>query len=102
LAAYLITHTHPLHDALPSWQVVALHVQQGHGDREGPEELRVAGEHDPHEQAAVGPAGRSELVAGRHARLDEGAGHGREVLERPRSEEHTSELQSRENLVCRL
>src|SRR5207302_7302349 len=30
------------------------------------------------------------------------AGLGRRRLEQPRSEEHTSELQSRENLVCRL
>src|SRR5690606_41725532 len=37
------------------------------------------------------------LVVGRKCR---GKGHG--ALDRGRSEEHTSELQSRENLVCRL
>src|SRR5688572_32537741 len=39
-------------------------------------------------------AGRDENPAGQHARL--------EGSERARSEEHTSELQSQSNLVCRL
>src|SRR5690606_40849047 len=47
-----------------------------------------------------GPDGR------RFAPADADAGHCRRVRSahrrRPRSEEHTSELQSRENLVCRL
>src|SRR3712207_7211079 len=34
--------------------------------------------------------------------VDEAAGIGRDRLEVPRSEEHTSELQSRQYLVCRL
>src|SRR5690606_41486329 len=40
-----------------------------------------------------------------HLRLDPcmaGQGHSRQHLMLARSEEHTSELQSRENLVCRL
>src|SRR5690606_40315503 len=45
-------------------------------------------------QARVAAAGPEELGAGDHGRLP--------VEDDPRSEEHTSELQSRENLVCRL
>src|SRR3712207_8532340 len=45
--------------------------------------------------AALGPAPR-----GRFRREGRGYGHGRDW--RPRSEEHTSELQSRQYLVCRL
>src|SRR5690606_40043186 len=47
----------------------------------------------------LGQLGGGELVAeGSH-----GVRLGRQMLdEHPRSEEHTSELQSRENLVCRL
>src|SRR5690606_41185543 len=40
-------------------------------------------------------------VAGRASPLP-AVGDRRRVVVRPRSEEHTSELQSRENLVCRL
>src|SRR3712207_7217279 len=43
------------------------------------------------------PRGRPAARGGRHRR-DAGGGQGA----RPRSEEHTSELQSRQYLVCRL
>src|SRR5690606_41584128 len=54
-----------------------------------------------------GPAaGVERLLPGQVERPHVGplrrAGLGGEVLPQPRSEEHTSELQSRENLVCRL
>src|SRR5690606_41933523 len=46
---------------------------------------------------------RAELPLPRDASIRVRYGDAREVLGRlPRSEEHTSELQSRENLVCRL
>src|SRR5574337_2022488 len=53
------------------------------------------------QRRAGGPAGRS---AGRSRRRDAGLAwlrHGRHGNEPPRSEEHTSELQSPLNLVCR-
>src|SRR5690606_40033516 len=51
------------------------------------------------------PAGRGLLVEHQHAQLVLGQQRGRRQPRRTgthRSEEHTSELQSRENLVCRL
>src|SRR5690606_40308972 len=44
--------------------------------------------------------GRAHIV--QHGRRDVGVDVERRSARRPRSEEHTSELQSRENLVCRL
>src|SRR5207302_10314092 len=90
------TCTLSLHDALPIF---------GDGVR-----VAVDGELDP------GVAGRADVVGGqieplrRGVDLERGAGAraGPEQLaevdldRRARSEEHTSELQSRENLVCRL
>src|SRR5690606_40248051 len=47
--------------------------------------------------------GRLALVGGRlQGKSLPGPGHQAAVQVAPRSEEHTSELQSRENLVCRL
>src|SRR5690349_23977297 len=52
---------------------------------------------------------QAESAAGEHAflrdvdgLLDDGGRRNDGLLERPRSEEHTSELQSRRDLVCRL
>src|SRR3712207_9499551 len=50
---------------------------------------------------------REEGGEGEEGREGERGGHGgaavaEELVERPRSEEHTSELQSRQYLVCRL
>src|SRR3712207_8820487 len=63
---------------------------------------RVVGEHDVEEQAEVEEVavqvvedqGQAGLAAVLPVRLGDGAGR--------RSEEHTSELQSRQYLVCRL
>src|SRR5690606_40174558 len=62
--------------------------------------------------ASVGPSRIGDRLAGRHAARQTAVEHGEcrqpdhQPPERPadpeRSEEHTSELQSRENLVCRL
>src|SRR5206468_10907996 len=71
-------HTLSLHDALP-----ILHARRGaaHGGQLG--------------HRLLGVVLADVVAAGRHRRLD---GVGAE----PRSEEHTSELQSRSDLVCRL
>src|SRR2546428_1395322 len=47
-------------------------------------------------ECAVGPCARGKSVAG-HARFSDGV-----AARGQRSEEHTSELQSRSDLVCRL
>src|SRR5256885_7358067 len=50
-----------------------------------------------------GGAARAERRAGRRVLVDRlGSRHGRDRSRRRRSEEHTSELQSPCNLVCRL
>src|SRR5690606_41812524 len=86
-----------LHDALPIW----LGAQDPHRRVDpvgGRMEFRI--EHDV--------AARDRFPRDRLARQVERAtvaglrGVGRPILRMNRSEEHTSELQSRENLVCRL
>src|SRR5207302_11399665 len=76
-----------LHDALPIWR------RRPRSTRSRRQWMRPT---------ACSPARKCRL-AERHGRRGAGGG---EVGERPaqavRSEEHTSELQSRENLVCRL
>src|SRR3989475_5147937 len=61
---------------------------------------------EPLPHAPVGVAGAEAEVARRHEqRRDDGEGHERQVPVEPehhRSEEHTSELQSQSNIVCRL
>src|SRR3712207_7391615 len=58
--------------------------------------------------ARVVPPGRAgELAGRRHQPADDAPGHrvqpaDRALVEQRRSEEHTSELQSRQYLVCRL
>src|SRR5690606_41799840 len=84
-------YTLSLHDALPIWL--------GHG-----------AQHSGHGRSAATAAGRDPaLTRGRRARRQRllpqrpGAGIRQiRVQAELRSEEHTSELQSRENLVCRL
>src|SRR5690606_42021239 len=73
-------YTLSLHDALPILRPRSAVGDRGH-PRRSPTGARAA--------AVQGP--------GRRGRGDEGGGH-----RVRRSEEHTSELQSRENLVCRL
>src|SRR5690606_41874166 len=85
-----------LHDALP--------IFKGHGGRVGP---RLVGDHGrarplaPRLQLLYG--GRPERIRGPDddppALLAEPVG---QLADAGRSEEHTSELQSRENIVCRL
>src|SRR5690606_40755504 len=49
------------------------------------------------------PSGRTTVQGLQHRRLDLGESTAvKRVAQSTRSEEHTSELQSRENLVCRL
>src|SRR5690606_39980543 len=55
----------------------------------------------PRECEAARVAGLGEGCEGGPARIRQGQQPG-DLVERLRSEEHTSELQSRENLVCRL
>src|SRR5690606_41892906 len=91
-----------LHDALPIYVFEETHAQHlvglvEHDGREGVEAEGAAAQvvhhaprrPDDHVQTAAQPA---DLLADGLAAVD---GH-------HRSEEHTSELQSRENLVCRL
>src|SRR5688572_32481983 len=58
---------------------------------------RHCGEHEEQDRAAHVPRGRVEVEPEEHA-----AEGGEAGAERPRSEEHTSELQSQSNIVCRL
>src|SRR5690606_41632428 len=90
------TYTLSLHDALP---ISAAHGEE-HGQREdhrhGPPEVGIdAGQ----EIDRLLPQRAQEVVAYGGA---EGQDAGTEVEPQRRSEEHTSELQSREKLVCRL
>src|SRR5690606_42156546 len=61
-------------------------------------------EHQPSDSAAYARRLRRHRRPGRHRgfRLREAGAVRRAGWRGPRSEEHTSELQSRENLVCRL
>src|SRR5690606_41798415 len=81
------TGVHPLslHDALPIFVGETAHEQADPADALGIEAVRGLVEHE-------------------HARVaEESLRDGEAVLHAERrSEEHTSELQSRENLVCRL
>src|SRR5690606_41952676 len=83
-----------LHDALPIFD----HAEpERGGERAG--HAAEATQHDDRERLVAGYAahGRLDQVV---EQRDHDAGRGGE--RRARSEEHTSELQSRENLVCRL
>src|SRR5204863_6677739 len=94
-------YTRSLHDALPIYGRVGVQragVRPAGADALGPGRA-AAGEHDH-------PAGRladADIAPAAPADHD-AAGRlgGRAHRQRPRSEEHTSELQSRRDLVCRL
>src|SRR5690606_41300086 len=93
-------HTLSLHDALPIYRVLpALALERGGvpAERKAARGRRAvrAGRSRPH-AAVHGGRGEGERAQGTCCRHP---GRARCVL---RSEEHTSELQSRENLVCRL
>src|SRR5690606_41898625 len=80
-----------LHDALP--------ISSGSGHGSAPRMWSRTTATDPREPAGSAPSSSALAVAPRTR--DSAAASG--VRRRsPRSEEHTSELQSRENLVCRL
>src|SRR3712207_7082288 len=68
-----------LHDALP------ISLRRVHGAR--------------HERRVLPARARREVA---RERLEREVVHGHDAGARPRSEEHTSELQSRQYLVCRL
>src|SRR5690606_42012049 len=74
-----------LHDALPIYARAA--------------EAAAVGVPDPH-RGRLGHAERDHEA--QRGNVDRDLVRGRLQLPQPRSEEHTSELQSRENLVCRL
>src|SRR3712207_7392051 len=70
--------------------------------------LPIFGGHERPGQVEMADAIASSLSSGRHLLVQAGTGTGKSlgylapVLVRLRSEEHTSELQSRQYLVCRL
>src|SRR5690606_41434666 len=74
----------PLHDALPIYQL---------GRQSPPEPARTIAGCSVGLDARLRRLDRPDPVVEQHQRVVEAVG---------RSEEHTSELQSRENLVCRL
>src|SRR5690606_41403831 len=83
-------YTLSLHDALPIW----IFQQILEGDQEADRFLAV-------DQAVVVRQRQVHHGQDHHLAVD---GHGTilDLVHAQRSEEHTSELQSRENLVCRL
>src|SRR5690606_41489623 len=85
------TYTLSLHDALPisRHRSIRKRRREPAEDRGGGARLHLLGRH--RHGIVVGPA----LVPRRRRAAAQGSGA-------DRSEEHTSELQSRENLVCRL
>src|SRR5690606_42166109 len=91
-----------LHDALPIFDNVRMRFLGK--DRDAPEPLEEARARRSFTKREIGhidPIGAPERLSAALARLEVFA----ECMNRhrpPRSEEHTSELQSRENLVCRL
>src|SRR5690606_40254704 len=95
------TYTLSLHDALPIYQPRAERSNDPHrpgyaGRKAAAPVLAASGAH----RGAGGPEAREGGEAsGRVARAFQASGP---LRTHARSEEHTSELQSRENLVCRL
>src|SRR5690606_40852165 len=95
------TYTLSLHDALPISWVLWMDGDLADYPADIARRLLATGLDIVHPHCVIRPGGPSyDHNAWRdHGRvtMDRLRGHGR-----PRSEEHTSELQSRENLVCRL
>src|SRR5690606_41628876 len=95
------TYALSLHDALPISAVrlgrpASFRVPARGGGGRGVGAAR--GRRHPGALPAAVAAGTHRAAEARHARSPAATAAGRA----PRSEEHTSELQSRENLVCRL
>src|SRR5690606_41486162 len=96
----LETYTLSLHDALPIYGgLAALQRGEGRGLHERGHER--AGRLDHGRRDARSRRGRG-CEAGQEPDHAGPCGHGALPARDDRSEEHTSELQSRENLVCRL
>src|SRR5690606_41526662 len=93
------TYTLSLHDALPISRV--RRVPTAAAARAETRRRRALAERNrpEHPQRRTRPPARGRLHAGRRLRV---VGVRRTLGSLARSEEHTSELQSRENLVCRL
>src|SRR5690606_39340299 len=90
----------PLHDALPIWGTDAGLLEDGRRGARRSDTMMLAS-YDPLTGGlSILSIPRDTYVEIPLDRLDEQL-H-RYIRENPRSEEHTSELQSRENLVCRL
>src|SRR5690606_40525902 len=91
-----LIYTLSLHDALPIllYQHRVLYDRAGHFG--GIRRHRRLGRAPDGPQRVLPAAARGRVLAGR------GAAAGHRGGPAARSEEHTSELQSRENLVCRL
>src|SRR5690606_41838608 len=95
-----VPYTFPLHDALPIWPpALRSRPRRGAARRAGGHGAAGAA---PPRARVPGAVPRREGEAGRRPRRAGGRRRGRDRLRLGRSEEHTSELQSRENLVCRL
>src|SRR5690606_40872786 len=83
-------------------RALELHVRVHHPHARSAADLETFREHDRRRRAVALLVVLREIEDAAGAAQDVGreVGHGAE--RRVRSEEHTSELQSRENLVCRL
>src|SRR5690606_40685582 len=94
-----VIHSLSLHDALPISVVLRVFELAVNGaDARGPGGVQLLGEADDGDEFGGGRSKR-----GRGACPHEPwVGRARVQLRAARSEEHTSELQSREKLVCRL
>src|SRR5207247_9337751 len=96
------SHTLSLHDALPIWMMTASPRSNTPSTATTPAGNRLL----PRRSAPAAPSSTVSVPAGLTApaihplRAERGSPRGRNNV--PRSEEHTSELQSRVDLVCRL
>src|SRR5690606_40512387 len=92
-------YTLSLHDALPIFCTIVAGGMQAYvvATEFGHVLLRI-------DRPAIGQIGKHERIReySNASVLGHFSCHGRFHIETERSEEHTSELQSRENLVCRL
>src|SRR5690606_40555162 len=95
-------YTLSLHDALPIYRLIRQKEietqQQIEVSRINQQKVTQIAEQDK----AVSVARKSEEQSEAEARADKARAEAVMAEEGVRSEEHTSELQSRENLVCRL
>src|SRR5690606_41874065 len=93
-------YTLSLHDALPIWR--GEHDDQQNDGKDPVHARNITvhdGKHTGTRLAATRSFSRSPIERSSHMGTSRNEGEGNKTA---RSEEHTSELQSRENLVCRL